>query len=371
MSDAALRALSDLLIPLFAIFRYLVPKNNNEDYPMNPALPTTDDTPIWDAMLSLYNSPAIALGLELAIFDALDTPAEAEALANKTGYNLRGLKALLAMLKSLGLLDRHEGRYQLNPVSSTYLVKDSAFYWGPFFSWTSQFLPNYKIFLENIRDGQTVEEREAADSWESGEMDPAFARTITDYMHCHSMASAVGLSHNCDFSGVKKLMDIGGGSGCYASALANQNPDLRCTIMELGPVCKVAEDYIAKAGVSDRVDTKTVDMFRQAWPTGYDAHLFANVFHDWSLETCQELTDKSFAALAPGGRICLQEMLLDESGDAPHPAVAFSFLMTWGTKGQQFTFSQLKDILAKGGFINVHAQRSYGYYSLVTGSKPN
>ena len=337
---------------------------------MNPALPIADDTKIWDAMLSLYNSPAIALALELDVFEALKTPAGHAELAATTGYNERGLKALLAMLKALGLLDRHDGRYQLNPVSETYMLKGSAFFWGPFFSWTSLVLPNYKVFLENIRDGETVEQREAADSWEAGEMDPAFARTITDYMHCHSIASAVGLAHACDFSGVKKLMDIGGGSGCYASALANQNPHMRCTIMELAPVCKVAEDYIARAGVSDRVDTKAVDMFRQDWPTGYDAHFFANVFHDWSLDTCQELADKSFAALEPGGRICLQEMLLDESGDAPYPAVAFSFLMTWGTKGQQFTFSQLHAMLDKAGFRNIRAQRSYGYYSLVTGEKP-
>lgn len=336
---------------------------------MNPALPITDDTPIWDAMLSLYNTPAIALALELEIFEALRTPADPPALAKTTGYNERGLTALLAMLKSLGLLDRHDGAYQLNPVSTTYLLNDSPYFWGPFFAWGTQFLPNYKIFLENIRDGQTVEQRQAADSWESGEMDPEFAKGITAYMHCHSMPSAVGLSQSCDFSGVKKLMDIGGGSGCYASAIANANPDMRATIMELAPVCRVAEGYIEKAGVSDRVDTKAVDMFREDWPTGYDAHFFANVFHDWSFETCQELAQKSYAALEPGGRICLQEMLLDASGDAPYPAVAFSFLMTWGTKGQQFTFDQLKAMLEKAGFVNVRAQRSYGYYSLVTGDK--
>jgi len=337
---------------------------------MNPALPITNDTKIWDAMLSLYNTHAIALGLELEIFEHLKTPADAATLVKQTGYDTRGVTALLAMLKSLDLLDRHDGKYQLNPVSTTYLLKESDFYWGPFFSWTSESLPNYKIYLENIRDGETVEQREAAESWETGEMDPVFARTITDYMHCHSMASAVGLAQSCDFSSINKLMDVGGGSGCYASAIANRNTQMLATIMELPPVCRVAEDYIVKAGVSDRVNTQAVDMFREDWPTGFDAHFFANVFHDWSFDTCQELANKSFAALEPGGRICLQEMLLDESGDTPRPAVAFSFLMTWGTKGQQFTFNQLKTILDKAGFTNIRAQRSYGYYSLVTGDKP-
>lgn len=200
-------------------------------------------------------------------------------------------------------------------------------------------------------------------------MDADFARTITDYMHCHSIASAVSLSQSIDFSGVTRLLDVGGGSGCYASAIANANPGLCATIMELAPVCAVADDYIARAGVAERVDTRAVDMFREDWPDDYDAHFFANVFHDWSFETCAELAAKSFAALPSGGRICLQEMLLDESGDAPYPAVAFSFLMTWGTKGQQFTFNQLKAMLERAGFTDVGVQRSAGYYSLVTGHK--
>jgi len=336
---------------------------------MNPALPPIDDTQIWDSMLSLYNTHAIALALELQVFEAFDAPMSVEELVSKTGYSTRGIKALLAMLKIRGLLDRHEGRYQLNNLSRTYMLKDSPYYWGPFFSWTSASLPNYKIYMENIRDGGTKEEREAADGWESGEMDPEFARTITDYMHCHSIASAVGMSQTCDFSGVNKLLDVGGGSGCYAIAIANANTDMQATIMELKPVCAVTEDYITKAGVSDRVDTKAVDMFREAWPEGYDAHFFANVFHDWSFETCAELAKKSYASLAPGGRICLQEMLLDEGEDNPAAPVAFSFLMTWGTKGQQFTLDELRGILESAGFKNIRAQRSYGYYSLVTGDK--
>lgn len=336
---------------------------------MNPALPPIDDTQIWDSMLSLYNTHAIALALELQVFEAFDAPMSVEELVSKTGYSTRGIKALLAMLKIRGLLDRHEGRYQLNNLSRTYMLKDSPYYWGPFFSWTSASLPNYKIYMENIRDGETKEEREAADGWESGEMDPEFARTITDYMHCHSIASAVGMSQTCDFSGVNKLLDVGGGSGCYAIAIANANTDMQATIMELKPVCAVAEDYIAKAGVSDRVGTKAVDMFREAWPEGYDTHFFANVFHDWSFETCAELAKKSYASLAPGGRICLQEMLLDEGEDNPAAPVAFSFLMTWGTKGQQFTLDELRGILESAGFKNIRAQRSYGYYSMVTGDK--
>jgi acetylserotonin N-methyltransferase len=140
--------------------------------------------------------------------------------------------------------------------------------------------------------------------------------------------------------------------------------------MDLPTICKVAEDYIAAAGVADRVDTTVVDMFREDWPAGYDCHFFANVFHDWSLETCAGLARSSFDALEPGGRICLQEMLLDDGGDGPIQPVAFSVLMCLGTKGQQFALAELREILEGAGFRDVGAQRSYAYYSLVTGTKP-
>jgi acetylserotonin N-methyltransferase len=62
-------------------------------------------------------------------------------------------------------------------------------------------------------------------------------------------------------------------------------------------------------------------------------------------------------------------MLLGDNGTEPAPAVAFSLLMAMGTKGQQFTFAQLADILQAAGFINVRWQQSYGYYSLVRAEK--
>ena len=336
---------------------------------MNPELPVVDDTLVWDAWLGLYQTPAISVALELEIFESLKTPADTESLARQTGYSVRGLSALLGMLKCLGFVDRREGKWQLNQSSRAYMIKDSPFFWGPFFSYTAASLPIHKLLLDNVRGVATGEGR-PVQGWEQGQIDESTARTLTDFMHCHSIAPAIGLARTCDFSGVKKVLDVGGGSGCYAFSLALANPEMQATVMDLPTICKVAEEYIATARVTDRVGTRVVDMFREDWPTGYDCHFFANVFHDWSLETCEELSQSSFASLEPGGRICLQEMLLNDSGDGPIQPVAFSVLMCLGTKGQQFTLGQLKDILEKAGFTEISAQRSYGYYSLVTGLKP-
>jgi hypothetical protein len=336
---------------------------------VNPQLPVVDDTCIWDAWLGLYQAPALSVALELEIFEALAAPADTAELAERTQCSVRGLTALLGMLKCLRLVDRREGRWQLNQASRAYLLKDSPFYWGPFFKHLSAPLPIHKLLLDNVRDDKTAEVR-PAEGWEAGHIDEDAARTLTDFMHCHSIAPAVGLARTCDFSSIRNLLDVGGGSGCYAFSLAVENPAMRATVMDLPTICKVAEEYIEKAGVADRVEARAIDMFRADWPRGYDCHFFANVFHDWSLETCAQLARSSFAALEPGGRICLQEMLLDDTGDGPIQPVAFSLLMCLGTKGQQFTLRQLAEILQGAGFVDIDAQRTYGYYSLVTGHKP-
>ena len=337
---------------------------------MNPELPAVDDSPVWDAWLGLYQTPAISVALELDIFESLKQPADTPTLAARTGYTPRGLSALLGMLKCLRFVDRREGKWQLNHVSRAYMLEESPFFWGPFFSYMAAQLPFHDLLRDNLRGVATGEGR-PVEGWEQGGIDESLARRITDFMHCHSIAPAVGLARTCDFSGVKRLLDVGGGSGCYAFSIALENPNLRATVMDLPTICKVAEDYIEAAGVADRVDTTVVDMFREDWPAGYDCHFFANVLHDWSLETCAGLARSSFEALEPGGRICLQEMLLDDSGDGPIQPVAFSLLMCLGTKGQQFTLAELREMLEGAGFRDIGAQRSYGYYSLVTGTKPD
>jgi len=338
---------------------------------MKLQLPVVDDTLVWDAFLDLYKLPALSVAIELGIFESLDAqPDSPEGLAERRDFDLRGLRALLPMLMQLGFLREHGGRYQLNEAGKHYMLKDSSYFWGHVLTRVGKTVGATQLLLETInRERERAATARPVDGWEAGHVDMEMARSVTAYMHSHSMTAAVGMTHTCDFTPFRRVLDIGGGSGCFSIAMAAANPELRCTVMELPTICTLAQSYIAEAGLSDRVDTTTVDMFRAAWPQGYDAHFFSNIFHDWSFETCLDLARSSHAALPPGGRILLHEMLLDDSGTAPLPAVIFSLLMAMGTKGQQFTFPQLQELLEQAGFRKVSCQMSYGYYSLVSAEK--
>ena len=341
---------------------------------MNYELPVVDDTAVWNAWMAMLNVPAISCALELGIFESLNNePASAEALATRLGYQERTLRALLPLLSHLGFLNDYNGGYQLTALARYYMLQDSAFCWAGVFGREGRMQTRHKLLLESIT-GKKEEHKgqdRPGESWESGQVKMDMAKEVTAFMHSHSMAAAVGMTHTVDFSDVTRVLDVGGGSGCFAIALAKLRQDITGTVLELPAICELAEEYIADAGVSEQVDTTSVDMFREAWPTGYDAHFFSNIFHDWSFDTCRQLAKSSFDALPPGGKILLHEMLLHDSGKGPYPTIAFSLLMAIGTKGQQFTFPQLADILISAGFVNVSSRPSYGYYSIVSAEKPD
>ena len=203
------------------------------------------------------------------------------------------------MLKALGFLALHEGVYQLTDPARLYLLKRQPLLLGtharhrpaaarpparPAAGSAARAAYRARSRASPARKGPG-----SVGSWASGQVDMERARRVAAAMQSHSLPAAIAMARNGDFAGVTRLLDVGGGSGCFAIALALQHPSLRCTIMELPTMCEVAAEYIADGGVAGRVDTVAVDMFREPWPRGYDAMFFSNVFHDWNFETCRWL----------------------------------------------------------------------------------
>jgi acetylserotonin N-methyltransferase len=172
------------------------------------------------------------------------------------------------------------------------------------------------------------------------------------------------------FRGVKRLLDGGGGSGCFPIALAQRYPQMRFTILDLAAVCQLAKGYAADFGLEDRIDTVALDMFHDPWPQGHDAVFFSNIFHDWNRKRCQHLAVQSFEILPFGGRIYLHEMLLEDTRDAPLTAALFSMHIICFTEGKQFTAGDLDGLLRDAGFTEISIVHTYGYYWLVSGRKP-
>jgi acetylserotonin N-methyltransferase len=344
--------------------------------------PGTDDRRIWDLFLTGNYQAAVVAACETGVFNALDErPATITELANRLDFDERATGILLRLLGSLGLLTQRLGRYQLSGEARIYLVGSSPFYWGPMLSVAVSDWHRETLLAKLRQKGsdqvggpegtpQVSGEGRASDNWAAGSVSLDQARDIAARMHSHSLPAAIGAARHYDFSNTQRVLDVGGGSGCFMIAMAQAHPHLRCTVMELPAMCQIAQTYIDAGEAGNRVDTIAVDMFRQPWPRGHDAIFFSNVWHDWNFRTCAWLAARAFEALPSGGRILLHEMLLDDDGAGPATAASFSMLMLLATQGQQFTFGELKEILEGAGFAAIESRHTYGYYSITTGYKP-
>lgn len=352
---------------------------------MRYELPAASDRMMWDIWLSMNQLPSLAVADELGVFAALAAaPATASEAAQRLGLNRRATDILLRMLTALGLLAWRGGRYEPTDGARTYLLPESPYYWGPLLRTLGVVPQQHAALVEALRAADdrsatvgvaTAAKRKAAgdqpsDEWERGRIDRAQAEIITQIMHCHSLPASVGVARNANLEGVSRLLDVGGGSGCFSIAIAQQLPAVRCTVMELPAVCECASRYIEQGGVAERVGTAAVDMFREAWPRGHDGVLFSNIFHDWDIDTNRALAERAFDALPPGGRVFVHEMLLADDGSGPITTASFSLFMLFGTQGRQYADGEVRQILASAGFERLETRVTHGYYSVVTGHKP-
>jgi predicted O-methyltransferase YrrM len=336
-----------------------------------PGLPTCDDKRLWEVWLSYYHFPTLTVADDLGLFNLLDRrPLRLEAIGAALGLSPRAAEALVGVVTALGFLSQHEGLFHLTEVSRNFLLPSSPFYWGGMLHFARSVPVGHEDLKKAIQNDRP-REGTMEEMWEVHEMEPDRARAFTSAMHSRSVHLGTAAARRvAGFGTAKRLLDVAGGSGVFSIAIAREHPHIRCTVLELPRVADLAREYIAQAGVGDRVDTCVANMWKDPWPAGYDALFFSNIYHDWDRARCLHLTQKGLEALPRGGRLYIHEVLLADTKDAPLVGVSDSMLMMFFTEGKQRTAGEFASILTEAGFRDPRVIPTHGYYSVIEATKP-
>jgi predicted O-methyltransferase YrrM len=178
------------------------------------------------------------------------------------------------------------------------------------------------------------------------------------------------MAQKLDCAGYHHLLDVAGGSGIYACAMAARHPHLRATILEKTPVDRLASQALAERGFAGQVSVATGDMFRDAFPEGCDIHLFSNVLHDWDRPQVEQLLAKSFASLMPGGMIVVHDAHINAAKTGPLPVAAYSALLMTISEGKCYSETEMADFLAKAAFSDAGHFPTVADRSVITARKP-
>lgn len=319
--------------------------------------PDPDPDDVLELFLGFWISRTVMAAVELGVFEVLEATAldVDEAGAALGGLAERPARALLDTCVAVKLLDKADGRYTNSALASRFLhagseysvrnyVLDERWCWG---AWG------------RLEDALRADAQQLPPDDEGYHAFPA--DFFYDFLHGHSLAMGERLAEAVDLTGVRRIMDVGGGSGAVSIALCRRFPDLEAVVVDQAPVAARAAEHVERAGLTARVATHAGNLFADDLPHGCDAAVVANLLHDFSPERCTEILARVAAALPAGGRLLVMEIVPDDERTGPPLAVAFAAAMIVNTAGgDAHTAARYREWLAEAGFGDIREHRLPG-----------
>ena len=321
---------------------------------MATTAPHQQPTPerFFNAINAHQQTEAMKAAVELEIFTAIaEGNTTAAMIAKRCECAERGVRILCDFLSIHGFLTKEGTRYALAPDSALFLNWHSPAYIGAAieFLLTPRIREGHARLTEAVRRGGTA--------LGEGTLEPEnpdwvkFALAMMPLMHMPAEIMAaelrkVGEAH--------KILDIAAGHGIFGISAAKQNPAAHIYAADWKNVLEVATNNAQAMGVADRYHLLPGSAFEIDFGSGYDLVLIANFLHHFDPPTCTAFMRKVHAALEPGGRAAIAELVPNPDRVTPPTAAAFSMMMLATTPaGDAYTFAELESISKSAGFARV------------------
>ncbi len=300
-----------------------------------------------DQMIRGYMpSRCILTALELDIFTAVGDGASAEQIGTRIHANARAVGMLLNALVALGLLSKSGEIYKNTLESARFFVQGSKDNHRNGLLHTANIWHRWSTLTDAVRSGSRVPiDRDAAPEWTHNFI-AGMQRNARD--RAPLLVKALGTA------GVRRILDLGGGSGAYSIAFAQACPDVQCEILDVPEVVPLTAEYVSKAGVSSQVGLRAGDMLRDDFGSGFDIIMLNAICHMFSEEQNRDIFRRAHQALAPNGRLVVQDFILNPDKAAPQHAALFSLNMLVATDcGASYSESEYARWMKAAGFTEV------------------
>jgi SAM-dependent methyltransferase len=292
----------------------------------------------------------LCVAMRLGIADQLNNgPKACSDLARVLNVNADALYRVMRLLASKQIFkELPDRRFELTPAAALLRIggKNSL---RALAGLIDQNWPTWEHLIDSVRTGQPMFEK-------------VFGMPIFDYYAKHPekselfdqamaessrpLAKAIVTSYA--FSGIDRLVDIGGGDGSLLSAILRAHPRMTATLFEGPWVAGRARRSIAAAGLGDRCEVVAGDFFASV-PAGGDAYLLKHILHDWNDERALTLLESCHRAMKPGARLLIAELIIPP-GNEPFVGKELDIQMLIATGGRERTKEEYEALLHQAGF---------------------
>ena len=308
-----------------------------------------DTVRLQNIALAYWHSAALMTAVELGLFTAVSKGAvNIMKVASSIGISVTNAERLTTVCVALDLLKSNESGFSNAPDVERFLVEGAPGYAGQWMLFTKPQWNDWGRLTELIKNGKET----VLGSYENF--------TVEDARRYHDSTYSIGLGagrrfvRHVDMSSRRKMLDIGGGSGCYSIVAAQTHPQLHAAVFDLPPVAEVAREFISRHGVAERVTTVGGDFTRDPFPQGNDIAIMASNLPQYSREIIAQVIRKTFESLTPGGEFhLLGEMLTDDRKGPSSPALWGLNEAIGGSTGVAHTEQECIGYLRAAGFTDV------------------
>ncbi len=343
-------------------------------FPLTRGRTRADGQAIFDLVQGFVQSQALMALVELQLLERLRAgPQDAASLGMETGLEPGRMRILLQAGAAMGLLKRRRnGRFVLARKGAAILGVPGL----------QSMIRHHRAFYRDLEDPVSLlrgpERTELSQFWPyvfgaRGDVPAEVTRTYSDLMTQSQALVAQDTLRQVPLHGIARLLDVGGGTGAFVTAVARKSPRVKLDLFDLAQVVSEAPDRLADAGIADRVTIHAGSFRDDPLPRGADAISLIRVLYDHSDETVAALMAKVFDALPPGGRLIVSEPMgggakPDRAGD-----VYFAFYTMAMQTGRTRSAEEIAAICAAAGFIRIRSPRPARPFvtRVLTGVRPD
>jgi 3-hydroxy-5-methyl-1-naphthoate 3-O-methyltransferase len=313
-----------------------------------------DPTRIVRMASAFYDSCVLFAASDLGVFAALSESgsADADTLSERLELDPRGARLLLDACVALELLSKDDDFYCNAPDAAAFLVPGRPGDLSGAIRYNRDVYPAWGALAQLARSGRPVE----SPTEHLGD-DADRTRTFVMAMHGRALGIGRAVVPMIDLAGCERLLDIGGGPGTYSVLLAQANPQIECTVLDLPPVVAVAEELIVAQGIADRVRVLSGNYHDTPLPGGNDVAIFFGVLHQESPESIRALLARAADALRPGGRVYVMDMFTDATHTQPRFSALFAVNMALTTEdGWVFSDQEMRGWMTEAGLTDFNVK---------------
>ncbi len=267
------------------------------------------------------------------------------AIAEAAGTDPRATDRLLNALVAIGLLEKKDGCFANEAFARRYLDKASADYLTGY-GHTLNMWQTWSGLTEAVTRGTCRERVEEKDTnW------------TANFIAAMDERARVQADDVVRLIGVKepgRLLDIGGGSGVYSLAFLRQGKARTAVILDLPEVIAETKGYVERAGFSDNVHYISGNYHEQDLGEFYDLIFLSAIVHINSYDENRRLIERCARALNPGGRVIIQDHVMDDDRTNPVNGAFFALNMLVATeRGDTYTEQEMREWMQAAGLGDI------------------